>query len=128
MHESAGREDHTLAALEAERLAVARVGFDTDNRALVIDDRALDAMTGASQKSHILRARLRKGIDKRHARAEFQRARLQCDEHAVMWATSNPRQGSGMLRGVAEADALILLPEGEHVFAVGDIVEVLPLP
>jgi molybdopterin molybdotransferase len=89
---------------------------------------ALDAMTGAPRKGHILRARLRSGIDKRHARAEFQRARLQCDENAVLWATPHARQGSGMLRGVAEADALVLLPEGEHVFASGDLVEVLPLP
>lgn len=89
---------------------------------------ALDALTGAPQKSHILRARLQTGIDKRHTRAEFQRARLQCDENAVLWATPHPRQGSGMLRGVADADVLILLPEGEHVFAAGDIVEILPLP
>jgi molybdopterin biosynthesis enzyme len=33
-----------------------------------------------------------------------------------------------MLRGLAEADALILLPERERAFAVGYIVEVLPLP
>lgn len=89
---------------------------------------ALDAMVGVPPSSYPLRARLRTGIDKRHARAEFQRARLQCDEHAVMWATPHTKQGSGMLRGVAEADALILLPEGEQVFAIGEIVEAMPLP
>jgi molybdopterin molybdotransferase len=89
---------------------------------------ALDAMAGVAPTGYPLRARLRTGIEKRHARAEFQRARLQCDENAVLWATPHARQGSGMLRGVAEADALILLPEGEHVFAVGDIVEAMPLP
>jgi molybdopterin molybdotransferase len=89
---------------------------------------ALDAMTAAVPTGLALRARLRAGIDKRHARAEFQRARLECDENAVLWASPHVKQGSGMLRGVAEADALIVLPEGEHVFAVGDIVEVLPLP
>ena len=33
-----------------------------------------------------------------------------------------------MLRGVAEANALIVLPEGARAFAAGDIVDVLPLP
>jgi molybdopterin biosynthesis enzyme len=33
-----------------------------------------------------------------------------------------------MLRGVAEADALILLPEGERTFAVGEVVRAIPLP
>jgi len=33
-----------------------------------------------------------------------------------------------MLRGVAEADALIVLPEGAHAFNAGDVVEVLALP
>lgn len=89
---------------------------------------ALDAMAGVAPSGYPLRARLRAGIDKRHARAEFQRARLQCDENAVVWATPHAQQGSGMLRGVAGADALILLPEGEQVFEVGDIVEAMPLP
>jgi len=89
---------------------------------------ALDAMRGASQKGFMLRARLRSAINKRHARAEFQRAKLECDENAVLWATPHPKQGSGMLRGVAEADAMILLPEGEREFAIGEAVEVMPLP
>jgi molybdopterin biosynthesis enzyme len=29
---------------------------------------------------------------------------------------------------VAEADALLMLPEGAHEFAAGDVVDVLPLP
>lgn len=89
---------------------------------------ALEAMSGAVPAGSVLRARLRVGIHKRHARAEFQRARLACDEQAVVWATPHAKQGSGMLRGVAEADALILLPEGERTFAAGDVVDVLPLP
>lgn len=89
---------------------------------------ALDAMAGVAPTGYPLRARLRTGIDKRHARAEFQRTRLQCDENAVLWATPHAKQGSGMLRGVAETNALIVLPEGERRFAAGDVVEVLPLP
>jgi molybdopterin molybdotransferase len=89
---------------------------------------ALEAMTAAMPTGAPLRARLRAGIDKRHARAEFQRARLECDEDAVLWATPHARQGSGMLRGVVEADALIFLPEGERAFATGDVVRAIPLP
>jgi molybdopterin molybdotransferase len=89
---------------------------------------ALDALTGTAPAQVSLRARLRASIAKRHARAEFMRARLACDEQAVLWATPHAKQGSGMLRGVADANVLILLAEGERVFAVGEVVEVLPLP
>lgn len=89
---------------------------------------ALDALTGVPQSGLSLRARLQIGIDKRHARAEFRRVRLESDANAVLWAIPHAKQGSGMLRGIAEADALILLPEGENDFAAGDCVEVLPLP
>lgn len=88
----------------------------------------LDAMSGASDNTLALRARLTHAIDKRHARAEFQRARLACDAEGVLRATAFPRQGSGMLRGVVEANALIVLPEGSRAFAAGDVVEALALP
>lgn len=89
---------------------------------------ALDAMSGVTGQTPRLRARLRSAIAKRHARAEFQRAKLECDAEAVLWTTPHAKQGSGMLRGVAEADALIMLPEGEREFAIGEAVEVMPLP
>ena len=88
----------------------------------------LEALTGASTATPRLRARLTQAIRKRHARAEFQRAALACDEHGRLSATPQTRQGSGMLRGVAEADALIALPEGERDFAAGEIVDIVPLP
>ena len=88
----------------------------------------LDALTAATTRTTSLRARLAQPIDKRHARTEFQRALLSCDEEGRLHASAFPRQGSGMLRGVAEADALIVLPEGPRVFAAGDVVDVLPLP
>lgn len=89
---------------------------------------ALDAMAGAKDSPAQLRARLRQPIRKTHARAEFQRAQLECDAQGTLWATSLKQQGSGMLRGVAEADALIVLPEAPREFAVGEVVDVLPLP
>ena len=54
--------------------------------------------------------------------------RLECDTSGALWATPLEQQGSGMLRGVAEADALILLPEATREFAEGVVVDVLPLP
>ena len=88
----------------------------------------LSAMAGAAAPATQLRARLAVPVDKRHARAEFQRARLACDTQGTLWATPESRQGSGMLRGLAEADVLIVLPEGAHAFAAGDVLEILPLP
>jgi molybdopterin molybdotransferase len=88
---------------------------------------ALEAMTGAAGRHTPLQARLHQAIHKRHARTEFQRARLQCDD-GTLWAMPLEKQGSGMLRGVAEADALIVLPETVHEFSAGDVIDVLPLP
>jgi molybdopterin molybdotransferase len=89
---------------------------------------ALAALSGAPDARTVLRARLAQPVDKRHSRAEFQRARLACDAQGGLWATPQSRQGSGMLRGVAEADALVVLPEGAHSFAAGDVVDILALP
>jgi len=53
---------------------------------------------------------------------------LICDESGSLHATPLQKQGSGQLRGVAEADALIMLPETAQEYAVGTVVEVLALP
>jgi len=89
---------------------------------------ALQAMSGAVEAATALRARLRVAVKKRHARTEFQRARLECDASGTLWVTPHERQGSGMLRGVAEANALIVLPEDGYEFAPDDVLDVLPLP
>lgn len=89
---------------------------------------ALDALSGAVGPRTLLRARLRGPIFKRHARTEFQRARIECDADGKLWASPMEKQGSGMLRGVAEADALIVVAESVNELAAGDIVDVIPLP
>ena len=89
---------------------------------------ALDAMTGAQTAGIRLYARLAHAIHKRHSRTEFLRARIECDASGVLWASSLRQQGSGMLRGVAEADALIVVPESVERCAIGSVIEVLPLP
>lgn len=88
----------------------------------------IDALTGATVAPPALRARLTHAIDKRHPRTEFQRARLACASDGTLQATAFPRQGSGMLRGVAEANALIVLPEGLRAFAIDEVVDVMALP
>jgi len=73
-------------------------------------------------------ARLDGEVDKRHARAEFLRARADWRGDGACWVTPLARQGSGMLRGMAEADVLIALPEAPCAYARGDTVRILPLP
>ena len=88
---------------------------------------ALAAMSGATAPAPLY-ARLAGDVHKRHARAEYQRARLECDAEGRLHARPLAHQGSGMLRGVAEADALIVLPEDGREFRQGQVVEVVPLP
>jgi len=70
-------------------------------------------------------ARLHAGIDKMHARREFVRGTLHCDDAGVQWITPNPAAGSHRLRAAADADALMVLGEGPQTLAAGDVVEVL---
>ena len=85
-------------------------------------------MLGANDASPKLSATLSAPISKRHGRAEFQRASITCNAEGRLIATVLVKQGSGMLRGAADADALVVLPEGSREFAVGDVVRVIPMP
>jgi molybdopterin molybdotransferase len=87
---------------------------------------ALRAMLGVTTVPKPGRARLDAPLHKRHARAEFARCSLRVDEEGVQWATLHAKQGSGMLRGLAETDALTLLPEGEKEYRRGDVVTLWP--
>ena len=89
---------------------------------------ALEAMTRRRVRSAALRARLAQAVHKTHTRTEFLRAALACDDSGTLHATPLRKQGSGQLRSVAEADALIVLPEAAQEYAAGTVVEVLPLP
>ena len=53
---------------------------------------------------------------------------LETRHDGSLWVTSFAKQGSGVLRSVAEADALIVVPETARELAEGSVVEVLPLP
>jgi len=86
----------------------------------------LRAMSGITTVPKPRRARLDAPLHKRHARAEFARCSLHVDGEGVQWASLHAKQGSGMLRGLAETDALALLPEGPHEYAKGDVVLLWP--
>lgn len=90
---------------------------------------ALLALQGAAApQPRRWKARLAAPLAKRHARAEFLRARLAWRDDGACWAGPLPKQGSGMLRSLADADALVALPEGPCELAAGAVVEILPLP
>lgn len=87
----------------------------------------LDALEGATSPRPRWRARLSAPFLKKHERLEFLRGRLAVDEGGQLLATPDPADGSHRLRGAADADALLVLPEGERDFAAGDVVEVIAL-
>jgi len=70
-------------------------------------------------------ARLSAGLEKSHARREFQRGTLSCDERGVQWITPSAAVGSHRLRAAAQANALLVLAEGPQALTAGDAVEVL---
>ncbi|HEY6984770.1 MAG TPA: gephyrin-like molybdotransferase Glp [Rhodanobacteraceae bacterium] len=86
------------------------------------------AMQGAEDPARRWFARLAAPIRKKHDRTEFLRARLDSGDDGRLRATPVERQGSGMLRGVAESDCLILVPESTQALEADDVVEVLMLP
>jgi molybdopterin molybdotransferase len=86
------------------------------------------AMAGARDPWLTLCARLATPIAKRHGRTEFVRARLACNADGQLIATPLAKQGSGMLRSAADADALIVVPEETHTLNAGDVVRLLPMP
>ncbi|WP_440223023.1 molybdopterin molybdotransferase MoeA [Dokdonella sp. MW10] len=90
---------------------------------------ALAALQGAREvQPRTWHARLAAPIAKRHDRTEFMRARLASRADGSLWATPVAKQGSGMLRGVADADALIVVPEEARMLETGTVVATLPLP
>jgi molybdopterin molybdotransferase len=85
----------------------------------------VDALQGRSEPRLAERAQLVAPIDKDHARREFIRARVFCDDHGVLRADPNPATGSHRLRAVADSNALIVIPDGPQRLAAGEVVEVL---
>ena len=86
----------------------------------------IDGLQGRAEPRLRLRARLAGLWPKRHDRLEFLRGRLRSGDDGVLLVEPNPADGSHRMRGAADSDALIVLPEGEREFAAGETVEVLP--
>ncbi len=86
----------------------------------------LDGLQGRAEPRASWHARMASGFDKRNARREFLRGRLLPGMDATLHVAPNPADGSHHLAAAAQSDALIVLPEGERMFAAGDVVQVLP--
>lgn len=84
----------------------------------------VDGMQGRAPRPRRY-ARLCGGFEKSHARREFLRGALACDEAGVQWVTPSAATGSHRLRAAADADALLVLAEGPRSVQHGDVVEVL---
>jgi molybdopterin molybdotransferase len=87
---------------------------------------ALACMAGERRDRAAGHARLAEPVHKRHARAELVRCKLVSDSEGILWATPHPQQGSHMLRGLVESDALVLLPEEPRELERGAVVTVWP--
>ncbi|MDI9239786.1 molybdopterin molybdotransferase MoeA [Lysobacter sp. LF1] len=85
----------------------------------------IDALQGRTEPRPVERAQLVAPIDKSHARREFMRAQVFCDERGVLHADPNPAVGSHRLRAVSDSNALIVIPDGPQRLAAGAVVEVL---
>lgn len=88
----------------------------------------LDALQGAHNPQPRWRARLAEPVHKKHDRTEFLRARLSVRADGSLEAAAFDRQGSGMMRGVAEADCLVVVPEAARELARGEVVDIVRLP
>ena len=84
----------------------------------------IDGMQGRAERSRLF-ARLAAAIEKSHPRREFVRGTLESDETGALRVMPNAATGSHRLRAAAEADALLVLPEGAQSLGQGDVVEVL---
>jgi molybdopterin molybdotransferase len=94
---------------------------------LTLGRRLLDGLQGRREPRPRRYARLAAPIRKRHERLEFLRGELYCDDGGQWLATPNPADGSHRLRAAAEANALIVVPEGAGEWPAGSVLEVLPL-
>ena len=73
-------------------------------------------------------AKLASAIRKSHDRTEFLRARVEVDDEGICRAWPLAGQGSAMLRGVVEANGLVVVPESTRELDSGEMVTVMPLP
>lgn len=71
-------------------------------------------------------ARLAQPLRKKELKTLLSTAQLQ-EENGILVVAPTPQQGSGMLSSLAQANALIVVPEDTRQLEVGELVEVIPL-
>ncbi|MCC4598707.1 molybdopterin molybdotransferase MoeA [Xanthomonas melonis] len=86
----------------------------------------LDGLQGRSEPRPLWHAALASPWDKRHERLEFLRGRLECGSDGRLSALPHRGDASHLLRGAADSNALIVLPEQARRFEAGEIVRVIP--
>lgn len=87
----------------------------------------VDGLQGRQEPRPTWHAQLVAPLDKPHPRREFVRGWLSGGPNGALHVQADPATGSHRLRAAAEANALIVVPEGPQRFAAGEVVEVIPL-
>jgi molybdopterin molybdotransferase len=85
----------------------------------------LDGLQGREEPHPRWFAALGAAWNKTHDRREFLRGRLCCGQDGRLSVMPHPADASHRLRGAAESDVLLVLPEGVRDYASGDVVEVI---
>lgn len=93
---------------------------------LALGRELIDTLQGRIEPRPACHARLASPLAKRHPRMEFQRARLEARVDGSLLAHPDPNTGSHRLSAAAQANALLVLPEGALALETGAIVRVLP--
>ena len=92
---------------------------------LTVGRQLLRGLQGDGSPLPKIAARLSMPIAKAHERREFQRGRLDFCADGTVRVAPHPATASHRLRGAADSDCLIVLPEGPQQLPVGSLVEVL---
>lgn len=86
----------------------------------------LDALQSRSEPRPVWHAALSAPWDKSHERLEFLRGRLDCGADGRLVATPHRGDASHLLRGAADSNVLIVLPEPARHYEAGEVVRVIP--
>ena len=92
---------------------------------LTLGRQLLRGLQGDAAASGSVRAMLSMPVVKSHERREFQRGKLDYGEDGMLRVAPHPATASHRLRGAADSDCLIVLPEGPQSLPEGAPVEVL---